>query len=137
MEPGSYLARMTEVIRTGLIAIALAAWTAGAVVSGSAPPPDVLIISVDTLRPDALGWVSGANATPALDALAKGGVRFPAAVSPVPLTLPAHVSLMTGVVPRRHGVRDNGQVLGPAPATLAEALHAKGYETAAFVSGYT
>jgi arylsulfatase A-like enzyme/Flp pilus assembly protein TadD len=92
---------------------------------------------VDTLRPDALGWVAGRNATPALDALARGGVRFPAAVSPAPLTLPAHVSLMTGVLPRRHGVRDNGQVLGRSPATLAEALRAHGYATAAFVSGYT
>ena len=128
---------MTNVLRTALIATVLGAWAAGAVVSGSPTLPDVLIISVDTLRPDALGWVAGANATPALDALAKGGVRFPAAVSPVPLTLPAHVSLMTGVVPRRHGVRDNGQVLGPAPATLAEVLRAKGYATAAFVSGYT
>jgi choline-sulfatase len=98
--------------------------------------PDVLVISVDTLRPDALGWVAGRNPTPAMDALAREGVRFPAAVSPAPLTMPAHVSLMTGLLPRRHGVRDNGQVLGNAPATLAEALRAKGYATAAFIGGY-
>jgi len=104
---------------------------------GPAGAPDLLLISIDTLRPDALGWVSGANATPSLDALAREGFRFPAAVSPVPLTLPAHVSLMTGLVPRRHGVRDNGQVLGATPPTLAELLAARGYATAAFVSGYT
>ena len=98
--------------------------------------PDVLIISVDTLRPDALGWVAGRNPTPAIDALAQEGVRFPAAVSPAPLTLPAHVSILSGLVPRRHGVRDNGQVLGTSPPTLAEALRAQGYATAAFVSGY-
>jgi len=57
-------------------------------------------------------------------------------VSPVPLTLPAHTSILTGLLPRRHGVRDNGQVLGPRPATMAQHLRAQGYATAAFVSGY-
>ena len=119
-----------------------AVWGAWAWAGAAGPPsdparPDVLLITVDTLRPDALGWVAGRNPTPAADALAKGGVRFAAAVSPVPLTLPAHVSLMTGLVPRRHGVRDNGQVLGAGPATLAEALRAKGYTTAAFIGGFT
>jgi arylsulfatase A-like enzyme/Flp pilus assembly protein TadD len=129
------------VVRAGLVGAALGA-CAFAMALPPPPPespsrPDLLLISVDTLRPDALGWVAGRNPTPALDALARGGVRFPAAVSPAPLTLPAHVSLMTGVLPRRHGVRDNGQVLGRSPATLAEALRAHGYATAAFVSGYT
>lgn len=123
-------------VRAGLVGVVLGFWAAAGL-SPSPRPADLLLISVDTLRPDALGWVAGRNATPALDALARGGVRFPAAVSPVPLTLPAHVSLMTGILPRRHGVRDNGQVLGPAPATLAEVLRARGYATAAFVSGYT
>ena len=62
---------------------------------------------------------------------------FPTAVSPAPLTLPAHTSLFTGLFPRRHGVRDNGQVLGAGRRpTLAERLAARGYATAAFVSGY-
>lgn len=98
--------------------------------------PNVLLVTVDTLRPDALGWVAGANDTPALDALAREGFRFPAAVSPVPLTHPAHASMFTGLVPRRHGARDNGQVLGAGPALLAEVLRGHGYATAAFVSGY-
>jgi len=98
-------------------------------------PAHLLLVTVDTLRPDALGWVGGANATPEIDRLAAEGARFPAAVAPVPLTLPSHSSLMTALVPLRHGVRDNGQVLGAAPATLAEALAAAGYATAAFVSG--
>lgn len=98
--------------------------------------PNVLLITVDTLRPDALGWVAGENETPALDALAAEGFRFPSAVSPVPLTLPAHLSMFTGMVPRRHGVRDNGQVLGAAPATLAERLRDAGWSTGAFISGY-
>ncbi len=98
--------------------------------------PSVLVIVADTLRPDALGWVAGRNATPALDALAREGRRFPAAVSAVPLTLPAHATLFTGLVPRRHGVRDNGHVLSPRVPTLAEALKRTGYATGAVVSGY-
>jgi choline-sulfatase len=99
-------------------------------------PPSVLVITVDTLRPDALGFVAGRNATPHLDALAAEGFRLPSAVSPVPLTLPAHASLFTALTPRRHGVRDNGQVLGPGVPVLAERFGAAGYATAAFVSGY-
>jgi choline-sulfatase len=98
--------------------------------------PSLLLITIDTLRPDALGWVSGRNATPAIDSLAREGFRFPAAVSPVPLTLPAHASILTGLLPRRHGVRANGQILGDSIPTLAEALRSRGYATAAFISGY-
>jgi arylsulfatase A-like enzyme/Tfp pilus assembly protein PilF len=94
------------------------------------------LITIDTLRPDALGWVAGRNPTPAIDRLAREGVRFRAVVSPVPLTGPAHASLLTGLLPRRHGVRDNGQVLAAGIPTLAEQLRHHGYSTAAFVSGY-
>lgn len=104
--------------------------------AGAAELPDLLLVTIDTLRPDALGFVSGANATPHIDDLARGGWSFTHAVAPAPLTAPAHASLMTGLVPRRHGVRDNGQLLGTAPRTLAEALAARGYATAAFVSAY-
>jgi len=97
---------------------------------------NLLLVTVDTLRPDALGWIGGGGRTPEIDRLAAKGFRFPAAVAPVPLTLPSHTSLMTALVPPRHGVRDNGQVVGPASATLAEALAAAGYATAAFVSGF-
>jgi arylsulfatase A-like enzyme/tetratricopeptide (TPR) repeat protein len=101
-----------------------------------AAPPSVLLITVDTLRPDALGWVAGKNDTPELDRLAREGVRFRAAVSPVPLTLPSHASLMTGLLPRHHGVRDNGQVLGAKVPVLAQRLRERGYATGAFVSGF-
>lgn len=101
-----------------------------------APSASVLLVTVDTLRPDALGWVSGANATPALDRLASGGLRFRSAVAPAPLTFPSHAAMMTGVLPRRLGLRDNGQTLGGEPETLAGVLRARGYSTAAFVSGY-
>ncbi len=93
-------------------------------------------MTVDTLRPDALGWVAGRNATPHIDALARESFRFKAARSPVPLTLPAHASLLTGLDPPRHGVHDNGQVLSKEPRTLGEAFRAAGYATGAVVSGY-
>jgi len=124
----------------GLLAAALLApSTAPAEDEGTraaAGRPSVLLITIDTLRPDALGWIAGRNDTPAIDGLARAGFRFPAAATPVPLTLPAHVSIMTALVPRRHGVRDNGQTLGDVPLTLAQVLRSHGYATAAFVSGY-
>lgn len=99
-------------------------------------PPNVLMITVDTLRPDALGWVSGRNATREIDRLAREGFAFPAAVASVPLTLPSHASILTGLLPRRFGIRDNGQLFSSQTATLAELLRTRGYRTAAFVSGY-
>lgn len=126
---------MREPFRLPPFRLALGLLLALAFPAGSKVLPDVLLVTVDTLRPDALGWVAGNGATPALDRLAREGFRFPAAVSPVPLTLPAHTSLMTGLDPRRHGVRDNGQVLSAAPSLLAERLHEAGYRCAAFVSG--
>ncbi len=133
-------------------ASASTASTSTASTEGGPPRPlNLLLITVDTLRPDALGWVAPGNSTPgnstpsnstpgnstpAVDALAAEGFSFSAAVSPAPVTQPAHASLFTGLIPRRHGVRDNGQVLGDKPATLAEHLQQAGYATAAFVSGH-
>lgn len=105
-------------------------------VPAAAERPNVLLVTVDTLRPDALGWVAGRNRTPAIDALAREGFRFRAGVSPAPVTLPAHASIMTALAPRRHGARDNGQPLPAGPATLAETLRGGGYATGAFVSGF-
>jgi arylsulfatase A-like enzyme/Flp pilus assembly protein TadD len=102
----------------------------------NAPPPSILLITLDTLRRDALGYIGGHDRTPALDALARDSARFDLAVTPVPLTLPAHVTMMTGLDPPNHGIRDNGQVLSPEIPTLAEALAAAGYDTAAFVSAF-
>ena len=120
----------------GVLLLALAGGLPAGAAAPPAAAPDVLLITVDTLRPDALGWVAGGDATPAIDRLAREGFAFAGAVAPSPLTLPSHSSLLTGLVPPRHGVRANGQLLGAGPRLLAEAFAAAGYETAAFVSGY-
>jgi len=98
--------------------------------------PNVVLITIDTLRPDGLGWVAHRNATPEIDALAASGFRFPAAVSPVPLTLPSHTSIFSGWLPRHHGVRRNGDEVPHEVPLLADRLAKAGYATAAFVSGY-
>jgi choline-sulfatase len=100
------------------------------------PAPNVLLITVDTLRPDALGFVAGRGDTPAIDALAAGGRAFRGAVSPVPLTLPAHTSILSGRLPRHHGVRDNGQTVPLDLPLLQDVLGRHGYRTGAFVSGF-
>ncbi|MET0552885.1 MAG: sulfatase-like hydrolase/transferase [Vicinamibacteria bacterium] len=136
LAPPRVLAGALLTLAAGWGAVATAAPPAPA--RKQTPPgrPSVLLVTIDTLRPDALGFAGGTNPTPALDGLARGGFAFPRAVSPVPLTLPAHVSIMTGTLPRRNGVRDNGQPLPPRRDTLAERLRTAGYQTAAFVSGF-
>lgn len=97
---------------------------------------NILLITVDTLRRDALGWIAEGQETPAIDGLAAEGFRFRTAAASVPLTLPSHATMMTGLAPHRHGVRDNGQVMNAGIPTLAGLLAGSGYRTAAFVSGY-
>lgn len=100
--------------------------------------PDVLLVTIDTLRADRLGsYGYTARATPTLDAIAADGVRFAHTIAPTPLTLPSHASLLTGVWPTVHGVRDNiGFVLDASRPTVAERFSASGYLTAAFVSAF-
>jgi choline-sulfatase len=95
----------------------------------------VLLLTLDTTRPDALSCFGmTAPTTPALDALAADGIAYDRAFTPVPITLPAHASLFTGLVPPRHGLRDNGQgSLAAEVTTLAELARDHRYETAAFV----
>jgi len=100
--------------------------------------PDIVLITLDTTRADHLGCYGHAIAsTPHLDRFAQGSVQYMQAVAPVPLTLPAHASMMTGLQPPEHGVRDNsGYHLPEEVVTLAEILRDQGYATAAFVSAY-
>jgi arylsulfatase A-like enzyme/Tfp pilus assembly protein PilF len=100
--------------------------------------PNIVLITIDTLRADHVGaYGASPGATPALDALASEGLRFENAISPVPLTRPAHASLFTGLYPQEHGIRDNlPSKLDSSTPTLATRLEAAGYETAAFVGSF-
>jgi arylsulfatase A-like enzyme/predicted Zn-dependent protease len=99
---------------------------------------NVLLISIDTLRADRLPAYGYERVdTPSITRLAREGVVFEWAFAPVPLTLPSHVSLMTGLEPFTHGVRDNGGFyVEEAVNTLAEILRGRGYRTGAFVSAF-
>jgi arylsulfatase A-like enzyme/lipopolysaccharide biosynthesis regulator YciM len=99
---------------------------------------NVVLVTIDTLRADRLSsYGSRFVETPHMDALAREGVRFSAAASTVPFTLPAHSSIMTGTYPPLHGVRENvGHVLDDRLPTLAERLAAGGWTTAGFVSAF-
>jgi len=101
------------------------------------PNQNVLLVTIDTLRADALGSYGGHAATPALDALAAAGVRFDFAHAHAVLTLPSHASILTGEYPFQHGVRDNsGYRLGPDARTAATLLKRAGYVTGAFVGAF-
>ncbi|MGH9464821.1 MAG: sulfatase, partial [Thermoanaerobaculia bacterium] len=106
--------------------------------SPSGPPerPSLLLVTLDTTRADHLGaYGATAAKTPVLDALARRGARWAQALTASPLTLPAHCSLLTGLQPPEHGVRDNGVAALPAEVpTLATALAEHGYVTAAVVA---
>src|SRR5688572_25517740 len=98
---------------------------------------NVLLITIDTLRGDALGSYGGRAATPNLDRLASEGVRFTFAHAHAVVTLPSHTSIMTGRYPFEHGVRDNaGFRLDSKAVTLAERAKQNGLATGAFVGAF-
>jgi choline-sulfatase len=101
---------------------------------GAARPeqPNVLLVTIDTFRADRVG----AGVAPAIDQLAASGLRFTAARAAVPLTLPSHASLHTGLLPPAHGVRENGAALAGSHQTIARLLKSAGYDTAAFVGAF-
>ena len=108
--------------------------------AGTSPMPirNVVIISIDTCRADYLGCYNPDRPlTPNIDKVAREGILFENVISPVPLTLPAHSSMMTGTIPPTHGVMGNGDYrLTPPNLTLAEILGANGFTTGAFVSTF-
>src|SRR5688572_4456909 len=98
---------------------------------------NVLLITIDTLRADALGSYGGQAATPNLDALASHGARFTFAHSHAVVTLPSHTSILTGRLPYEHGMRDNaGFRVKDGTETLATRLKSLGFATGAFVGGF-
>jgi choline-sulfatase len=100
--------------------------------------PDVVVVTIDTLRADRVGCYGDSDAvTPNMDGLAREGILFENAVTPVPITLPSHSTIMTGLLPPNHGVRNNGSyVLPPSATTLAERFHEAGYRTGGFISAF-
>src|SRR5512135_1717843 len=106
--------------------------------AGAAPAPNLLLITLDTTRADHLGCYGFAQAsTPNLDRLAGEGIRFARVYAPAPLTLPSHSSIMSGLYPVSHGVRNNGHEMPSSVRTLAEILKGHGFATAAFVSSFS
>ncbi|MGH7288273.1 MAG: sulfatase, partial [Myxococcota bacterium] len=120
--------------RTGLCLLALA----GLACTRPETVDRVVLVTLDTVRADRVGCYGAEGAeTETLDAIAARGVRFEFAISPAPITLPSHATLLTGLDPPEHGVRHNAQFrLAAGVPTLAEAMRAGGLATAAFVSAF-
>ena len=99
---------------------------------------NVVLISIDTCRADHLSCYGfERETTPNIDRIAGEGFLFANAISPVPLTLPGHSSMLTGTIPPYHGVHDNTYYkLNESNVTLAELLKPNGFKTAAFVSAF-
>ncbi len=102
---------------------------------GASDRPSILLVTLDTTRADAMGFETGHDATPNLDALAARAVRFSQAYTTAPTTLPAHASMLTGLYPAEHGIHENARTLGDGHDLVAERLRQAGYRTAALVSG--
>ncbi len=96
----------------------------------------VILISIDTCRADYLSCYGyRRKITPNIDVIAQEGILFKNAITPMPLTLPAHSSMLTGTYPPYHGVHDNPDYqLAESNVTLAEILREHGYTTGAIVS---
>jgi choline-sulfatase len=127
------------VVLAALVAAAAGIWMAARIVGRSeSSRVNILLITIDTLRWDRVGVYGYRRAaTPVLDALAARGAKFETAVAHSALTAPSHASMLTGLIPPRHGVRDNGAfVLPPNVPSLAVELGLADYETGAFISGF-
>jgi arylsulfatase A-like enzyme len=119
-----------------VVILALAACTAPPMLpQGSRDRPDIVLVSIDTLRADHLHSYGYARATsPTIDALAARGALFLDARSPAPWTLPAHATMLTGLLPANHEVIEDGLGLADDTPRLASALGTAGYRTGAFVT---
>ena len=118
-----------------LVAAGVLSSPAGCTTLHQVRPVGVVIITLDTVRADRLSVYGAMDApVPHLERLAQEGIVFDQATSVAPLTLPAHCSLLTGLFPPSHGVRDNADpALAADRTTLAEILHGQGFRTGAFV----
>lgn len=102
---------------------------------GEPKPPHIFIVSIDTLRADALSPYGQTRAeTPTAAALAADGTLFTRAVTPMGITMPVHATMLTGLMPRQHGVRANVHQLAEDVPAIAEDLDAAGYTSASILS---
>jgi len=100
----------------------------------TAQPPDVFLVTIDTLRADHIHCYGDTDIkTPALDSLAMDGIRFEQAFTPSPITNTSHATILTGLLPSAHGVTDFAVPLAADHLTWAELLKPQGYQTAAFI----
>src|SRR5712691_6738587 len=108
------------------------------IVLALAGPPNVVLVTIDTLRADSLlAYGRATTETPTTDRLAREGVLVEDATVQAPQTRPSHASILTGRYPWEHGVRDNfSPPLAAGMPTLATVLHDRGYQTAAFIGSY-
>lgn len=134
-----------EFMRRVAAVCAILACVGGCAQNTPAPPPpqesaqhNLLLITLDTTRADHLGaYGSKTASTPVLDRLAARGVRFDHAIANIPLTRPSHTTLLTGLLPQRHGVWSNGPYrLDPQWPTIAERFQKAGYHTAAVIASF-
>jgi arylsulfatase A-like enzyme/Flp pilus assembly protein TadD len=104
----------------------------------TAPPGDIILITIDTWRADAAGFAGSKSVkTPYLDSLAARGIVFTNAHAHNVITLPSHTNILTGLNPYQHGVRENaGFILDPKYTSVAETLRENGYATGAFVAAF-
>jgi arylsulfatase A-like enzyme/Flp pilus assembly protein TadD len=123
-----------------LSALCVGAWLAlrpSAFTLQTTPDRNVLLVTIDTLRADALSVYGGGAATPNLDRLASRGARFSFAHAHAVVTLPSHASILSGQYPYTHGIRDNtGFRFDPSHPTAATLLKAQGFATGAFIGGF-
>jgi arylsulfatase A-like enzyme/Flp pilus assembly protein TadD len=126
--------RVAIVLSTALAACVVCACGRAVPAGGSSlARPNVLLVTIDTLRADRIGI----GMAPTLDRLAADSLQFTQARTAVPLTLPSHTTVFTGLWPPAHGVRENGvDRLSDRHPTVARLLHDAGYRTAAFVGAY-
>jgi len=102
---------------------------------GDSRPPNIFVISIDTLRADALAPYGETRVeTPTASALAAEGTIFTRAVTPMGITIPVHATMLTGLMPRHHGVRANVHRLAEDVPAIAEDLDAIGYTSASILS---
>jgi len=121
-------------VRARALAVLAAAALAGCGLGGPERRPNVVLITVDTLRADHLSpYGAAATRTPHAERLAAEGTLFENAAAPMPTTRPSHATLFTGRHPRQHGVTDNHLMLPDEELTLAEVFREAGYRTGAFL----